>query len=217
MATNIELEYLGRGATAQLVAEVKALLATKQDKGESVGVSSWNDLTDKPFGEEYVTETVFTRDPLTGFEYNSVYSCYFCPIPLTPFILEDGETYRIVWDGTTYESTALTANVSGTTFVCVGNGIVIGGPNTGEPFAIGYNTANGWMNFFALTAGESHTVGIYRDSTVVKTIDPKFLPESGSASNGLPAATTEDEGKFLRVVNGAAAWVAVPNAEEASF
>lgn len=144
-------------------------------EGFAGGVSSWNDLTDKPFGEEYVTETVFARDPLTGFEYNSAYSCYFCPIPFTPFILEDGKTYRVVWDGITYKFTALTANIGGTTFVCVGNGIIIGGPNTGEPFAIGYNTATGWMNFFALTAGESHTVEIYHDSIVVKTIDSKFL------------------------------------------
>lgn len=29
--------------------------------------------------------------------------------------------------------------------------------------------------------------------------------------------TIDDNGKFLRVVNGAPTWVAVPNAEEASF
>lgn len=33
----------------------------------------------------------------------------------------------------------------------------------------------------------------------------------------LPASTTSDDGKFLRNVNGAAAWVAVPNAENNSF
>lgn len=35
--------------------------------------------------------------------------------------------------------------------------------------------------------------------------------------NGVPSSTTNDNGKFLRVVNGAAAWATIPNAEEASF
>jgi hypothetical protein len=34
---------------------------------------------------------------------------------------------------------------------------------------------------------------------------------------GVPDCTTSDNGKFLRVVNGVAAWSTVPNAEEASF
>lgn len=33
----------------------------------------------------------------------------------------------------------------------------------------------------------------------------------------VPASTTSDNGKFLRVVNGAPAWTTVPSAEEASF
>lgn len=33
----------------------------------------------------------------------------------------------------------------------------------------------------------------------------------------IPNATTEDNGKFLRVVNGSPAWSTVPNAEEATF
>lgn len=34
---------------------------------------------------------------------------------------------------------------------------------------------------------------------------------------GLPTSTIEDNGKFLRVVNGIATWQIVQNAEEASF
>lgn len=33
----------------------------------------------------------------------------------------------------------------------------------------------------------------------------------------VPVSTVGDNGKFLRVVNGAAAWATVPNAEEATF
>lgn len=35
--------------------------------------------------------------------------------------------------------------------------------------------------------------------------------------NEVPIATTSDNGKFLRVMNGAPTWSTVPNAEEATF
>jgi hypothetical protein len=34
---------------------------------------------------------------------------------------------------------------------------------------------------------------------------------------GIPSTTADDNGKFLRVVDGVAAWVSIPSAEEASF
>lgn len=37
------------------------------------------------------------------------------------------------------------------------------------------------------------------------------------SAGGVPSATSDDEGKFLRVVDGTAAWVAISSAEEASF
>lgn len=38
-----------------------------------------------------------------------------------------------------------------------------------------------------------------------------------SENNSVPVSTADDDGKFLRVVNGVAAWSIVPNAEEATF
>lgn len=43
------------------------------------------------------------------------------------------------------------------------------------------------------------------------------LEEVKNTIDVLPAATSNDEGKFLRVVNGAWAAAAVPNAEEVAF
>ena len=33
----------------------------------------------------------------------------------------------------------------------------------------------------------------------------------------VPTPTTDDNGKFLKVVNGSPTWAAIPNAEEAAF
>lgn len=46
----------------------------------------------------------------------------------------------------------------------------------------------------------------------VKPLDKKYLP-----GDLIPAYTEADEGKVLKIVNGAPAWVSIPSAEEASF
>lgn len=47
---------------------------------------------------------------------------------------------------------------------------------------------------------------------VFKPLDKKYLP-----GDLIPAYTATDEGKVLKIVNGAPAWVPIPSAEEASF
>lgn len=43
------------------------------------------------------------------------------------------------------------------------------------------------------------------------------LSNEGSSGSALPSVTEEDNGKFLRVVDGVATWQTVPSAEGASF
>ena len=47
-------------------------------------------------------------------------------------------------------------------------------------------------------------------------IDPTAIYLTPEAS-AVPAPTTSDEGKFLRVINGVIIWQALPQAEEALF
>lgn len=56
-------------------------------------------------------------------------------------------------------------------------------------------------------------------SVALDVDDKKATLQSGVVSGGgdLPAVTTDDNGKFLTVVDGAWAATVVPNAEEASF
>jgi hypothetical protein len=72
--------------------------------------------------------------------------------------------------------------------------------------------------YFASSADGSYTSSLtipgYTGfpAKTVKPIDEKYLP-----GDLIPAYTAADEGKFLRVVNGAPAWASIPSAEEASF
>ena len=47
--------------------------------------------------------------------------------------------------------------------------------------------------------------------------DGSRLSDNVGSQNTIPETTTEDNGKFLRVVNGTPVWSHIQNAEEASF
>lgn len=48
-------------------------------------------------------------------------------------------------------------------------------------------------------------------------IDTDENSEGEAVGGGVPPATADDNGKFLRVVNGSPAWATIPYAEEATF
>lgn len=96
----------------------------------SDGVSSWNDLTDKPFGSEIKTilaETTVEIDPEDG-------------VGIIPaeFILEVGKEYTIRYNGTTY--TISNGIVLGDIFAIGNLGIIDSEiAMTEEPFCLGYS------------------------------------------------------------------------------
>ena len=77
------------------------------------------------------------------------------------------------------------------------------------------------MNFLAFV--QNADTNKYIEKTFIKTINgiaPN--PETGDVTlevsgGNMPEVTTEDNGKFLRVINGMWAASSVPNAEEANF
>lgn len=138
------------------------------------GVSSWNDLTDKPFYSENVTlvDTTLEIDPDMGQGF------LFAPIGLVA-----GQEYTITWNGTEYVSTAQAVDVEGIPCTSLGDiGLMMGGASTGEPFIIveipsEYVEMVG-MNAMIMPVDGSASVTLVISCEVTKTIDPKFLPES---------------------------------------
>lgn len=140
---------------------------------------------------------------------NSTYGKYAHQLIPIPFIPVMGETYIVVYEGREYRCVAKEVTLMDTlTGVGFGNGSVLGvGEDTKEPFCIGYASVKEPMEmslFICFSAEDveetSRTFGIYQE-----------------ANNKLPEVTIKDEGKFLQVVNGKWAAVAITNGNEVAY
>ena len=91
-----------------------------------------------------------------------------------------GDTYRITWDGISYECVAQDANALIPGAIACGNCAPFGYIGNNEPFIVIYTVAsNGnWETFCSLTdtsAGGLHSVGIEKVGNEVHKLDSKFL------------------------------------------
>ncbi len=55
------------------------------------------------------------------------------------------------------------------------------------------------------------------DKSQVTSLQSELDTHEADSVKHIPACSTQDNGKFLRVINGIPTWATVPNAEEASF
>lgn len=85
--------------------------------------------------------------------------------------LELGKVYTVIWDGVEYSTPAVDASsVTGTAGdIAIGNIGFLTGQSTGEPFAIGYNSAaQTYENvFYSLTDEESHTFSVTKTPYII--------------------------------------------------
>ena len=127
-------------------------------------------VKNRPFYTGDPVETVFVEESTVSFsERNGIYQAV---VPST-FKATVGETYKVSWDGTTYESTCV--DFSGRTII--GNLSIMGsGSDTGEPFLI--VVFNGErINIGTADTSASHTISISGVFQEVVKIDEKYLPK----------------------------------------
>lgn len=172
------VKYVYPAGTEQNVpAEVAALIDAYWEKQEvdypETGIS-FNDLRDRPFGES--TEVLF--DQTVELEGGDA-------MLSTPLGLFEGQTYKVTFDGTTYDCIAEMFSTDGTTKL----GVYIGSLEQSEyPFTIVEfvpemaEQVGGLVSISAdledASVNTSATVKI--EKSVIHTIDPKFLPGGGS-------------------------------------
>lgn len=92
--------------------------------------------------------------------------------------LKVGKTYTVIYNGTPYECVCQAAPaglINDPDAVAMGNFAVVGGANTGEPFAMLISNAFEEVDIIDLSGAEYVTVGIMGE--VYHKITPKFLPD----------------------------------------
>lgn len=127
-------------------------------------VTSWDDLRDKPFGEEKSTKEILPETTHT--DHKEVFVVYTSE-PIIP-----GETYIFTIDGTDYTKTAVkNTNGDSTVYTFEGDSC---------PFDFTVDLVS-QSNRIVITSNDAstvgHTVSISRVVVSVKTLDPKYLPD----------------------------------------
>ncbi|MBR6651078.1 MAG: hypothetical protein IKL36_06670 [Clostridia bacterium] len=139
--------------------------------------------------------SIVPQTELGEFYFMSDYGMYGRASSSITIGLSVGDTCTVVWDTTVHTCTVVDMSALAPGALGLGNLSFAGMGGNNEPFAIGF-FADGGVTFLSTTdeaEGNSHTVEIYQ---------------------GTPSA---DEGKFLQVVDGKAAWVTIELAEDGGF
>ena len=167
----------------ELTGGASAEVEAKEVTGGSVsggGVTSWNELENKPFYKEYeeiLPETDLTFSTMEGLGDLTIAMFTTEKAPL------DGEEYIVTFDGVEYTS------ILADRFL--GNAVVMGGEYTSEPFAITFTEEGNGI--FSINGVSSARVGIKQVKYI--PLDFAFIPETpiiDLVELGLPPVTDLD-------------------------
>ena len=138
-------------------------------------------------------ETTFVEDSTVSFTRNEHSGFYLGSLQST-FVATVGETYKVSWDGTTYECTCVDYNGN----TVIGNLSRMGaGPDTGEPFTMMIHNRVG-IEIATADTSASHTFSISGMVESVVKIDRKYLPKAAfitydSSNSTYNSGLTNDE------------------------
>ena len=136
-------------------------------------------VKNRPFYIGYTEEKALVEESAVTFEANR--DIYMGRSQST-FSAIIGETYKISWDGTVYESACLNFQET----ISVGNLSIMGvGSDTGEPFLIVIDDP---IEIYTLDTAASHTISISGRTTQVVKIDEKYLPDTVATKSDVEVA-----------------------------
>ena len=164
------VKYVYPAGTEQNVpAEVAAIIDAYWEKQKvdypETGIS-FNDLRDRPFGES--TEVLF--DQRVEFVNDSEPAQIPQLLPLSV-----GDSYKVTWNGVEYDCIAFDSSELGDAgSVAIGNFPPMTGVDTGEPFLFATVPVAGIT--VVIIPEETTEASVKIEGTVVKTIEPKFIP-----------------------------------------
>ena len=165
---------------------------------EEIADLSWNDLQDKPFGEEVtetelVAETTLDIDRAWGYDY--IQGIYEDTVPL-------GEEVIVTFDGVDYRC-VVDYIYPGSSVVGIGNQAEMYEDDekigNGEPFAIDLYSSSD-ADVYCKEPG-THTISIRRVEESITQLDPKYLPsevpviQSAQVGQAVVVKTIDANGK----------------------
>lgn len=150
--------------------------------GSSGGVQpDWNQndstatdyIKNRPFYTGDTVETVFIQETTVLFSGSGMYSGTI----QSTFKPKFGNTYKVSWDGTIYESVCTPAYDD----FLIGNASMLGpGADTGEPFVIGISQNTDTIEIMTKDTSESHIISISESSQLIVKIPAKFIDKNTS-------------------------------------
>ena len=130
-------------------------------------------VKNRPFYTGNPVETVFVEETTVSFAPVDV--VYMGQLEST-FVPTVGETYKVSWDGTAYESTCANFN----NLQVIGNLSIMGiGSDTGEPFLIAVGNGNG-IRISTADTSDSHTFSVSSKQTPIVKIPAKYIDKDTS-------------------------------------
>lgn len=155
------------------------------EAGSGSGVTSWNDLEDKPFYEENNKVAVVENEVVQlsvggGSNYGGPTS--------SPIVLTAGEKYTVVVDGEEYVMTAYEGTMQGLSCVCLGDISILNDDNASPdtPICLAYNASHSMTLVGVVGAIEEITLSVYKGSTIIHTLDEKFIPDTIARVEDIP-------------------------------
>ncbi len=144
------------------------------------GVSSWNDLTDKPFGEETVIDE--TLYPETEFTSEDLTYGYFILENFDATKFKVGEKYDVYISGKETVAECKWLSQNGQSITYLGNLAIATDvwPNSGEDFLIGLEDSQGSPNsllYLSENVSLPATLKIQKEVKSVSKIPAEYLPE----------------------------------------
>lgn len=128
-------------------------------------------IKNRPFYTGDPSETVFVEESTVSFSGSG--GMYSAQIQ-SNFEATAGETYKVSWDGATYECVCV--NFGNSLFI--GNlSIAFGGSDTGEPFLMGIANGSG-IGIYTKDTSASHTISISGSIAEITQIPDKYVSDT---------------------------------------
>lgn len=176
----------------------------KCPEGSGGGVASWNDLEDKPFGDNADgTIKQMSGKYIEGMGYGETSWVWLVPEMTTQVSTKEvllpyngsphaEATVKVVWDGEEYNVKTLDKNG----FMILGNASLMGaGPNTGEPFLFGFDEQAHEVLLVSNVNG-TVTFSVGYNTEIYQPIRTELLPIATDYARG--AMSGEDVLNFVR-------------------